>query len=351
VYLITIGSAVIPANALASARNINQLQLQDVNHDGKLDLIASLPFVNSTSTGGGTLRTAVSALLDPILVYLGQGNGQFATPKILPLTATGDGFVTGDFNGDSKLDILVRSDIQSAQANNVYPLVLYAGNGTGTFTQQAFSLPGIDNTTNFTGGLQTLAVDVNHDGKTELVFNLPDRLVVYQYTSASNWTNTDTYLTDFTKSRQQVISGDLKGDGSTTLVTLGTQELNVLISQPDGSFQTKKLNPFDSDLRFTGSNKLQIIDVNHDGKPDLVISGIDSSGLQSLKVYTLNGAGELVRQGNTAKILTATGQSPAFQQLLDISGDGIPELLTKVSNTQIGIFKNIANPAPTNPSC
>jgi RHS repeat-associated protein len=333
----------IATNMQYGGNNIQQLELKDVNGDGKLDLIAAVPYVSFVSTFA-PLGLSNNLLLDPILVYLGQGNGQFAAPQILPLTATGDGFVTGDFNGDGKLDILVRSDIQSAKDNNVYPLVLYAGDGSGNFTEQQIRLPGIDNTTNFTGGLQTLAIDVNKDGKTELVFNLPDRLAVYQYTSDCDWTNTDTYLTDFTKSRQKIISGDLKGDNSTTLVTLGAQELDLLFSQPDGSFQIKKFNPFDNDLRFDGSNKLQIIDVNGDGKTDLVISGTDILGKQSLKIYTLNAAGELIQQGITNKLplSNTTGQATTFEMFEDLNGSGTPELLLKVSDSQIGVVKNIS---------
>jgi FG-GAP-like repeat len=274
------------------------------------------------------------------LVYLGLGNGRFASPNVLPIIAESDGFVTGDFNGDSKLDILVRSDVYSARANGVYPLVLYTGDGTGGFLEEAINIPGIDANSNFTGGLQTLAVDVNKDGRTEVVFNLPDRLAIVKYTNECSWTNSEIYLTDFEKSRQQMISGDINGDGSTDIITMGSQEINVMLGQASGRFQVKKFNPFDDDLRFNGSSKLQIIDVNNDRKLDLVISGTDSTGKQSLKVYTLNAAGDLVQQGNATKLPTVTGRTSTFQTLADINGDGTPELLMNVSGGQIGVVKN-----------
>jgi FG-GAP-like repeat len=149
------------------------------------------------------------------------------------------------------------------------------------------------------------------------------------------------------KSRQKVITGDLNGDGTADLITLGSEAANLLLGQADGSFQVKQFNPFTSDFQFDSNSKLQIIDVNKDGKLDLAISGTDSSGLSLLKVYTLNGSGELTSLGNTTKLFSTTGQNPTFEKLVDLNGDGIPELLTKVSDTQLGVFKNISNPIPS----
>jgi enediyne biosynthesis protein E4 len=184
-------SQYLPSNGL---NPIDQLELKDVNNDGKLDLIVNLPIDGSSPTVF-TIQTEIQS--DPVLVFLNQGNGQFATANVLPLAAKSDGFVTGDFNGDGKLDILVRSDITAAAYNQVYPLTLYTGDGTGNFSQQLIAIPGIDTSSYFNFGLQMAAGDFNGDGRSEVVFNLNDRLSVYGYDTTNTWSELYRDSSDF----------------------------------------------------------------------------------------------------------------------------------------------------------
>jgi FG-GAP-like repeat len=147
---------------------IDQIELKDVNNDGKLDLIANLPIEGIQGN-------------DPILVFLNQGSGQFSQPTILPLSATSLGFATGDFNGDGKSDILVYC-AQNSTVGNVNSLVLFAGDDQGNFTEESIVIPGTnyDYPTTaqgyFGSNTRIKSIDVDNDGRTELIINSSDNL-------------------------------------------------------------------------------------------------------------------------------------------------------------------------------
>jgi RHS repeat-associated protein len=327
----------IPADAFGQINTINQLDLKDVDSDGDLDLIANLPI-----DGGSYGNASASLLQDPVLVYLNQGNGQFGSPQVLPLQAISDGFVTGDFNGDGKLDIVVRSDIYSARLNNVYPVVLYTGNGRGNWSKSDINIAGIDANSSFVGGLQMSAIDVDKDGRTELVFNQPGGLSIYKYVNPCVWLKTDSYATDFNTSRARMTVGDVNHDGLTDIVTIGAKEMNIFLGQKNGSFQVKQVNPFDNDLVFEPNHsKLQIVDVDGDGRSDLAVFGRDTNYRQSVKFYSFNAAEDVIQLGNATKVnyynlINGVESYTRIDRLADINGDGTAELLLSVQNRVTG---------------
>jgi RHS repeat-associated protein len=333
----------LTANAFDQIDVVNQLDLKDVDGDGDLDLIANLPIDDGGSDTSGFL-SARTQLQDPVLVYLNRGDGQFDAPEVLPLQAKSDGFVTGDFNGDGKLDIVVRSDIYSAQINGVYPLVLYTGDGKGNWSQSKINITGIDPNSSFVGGLQMLAIDIDKDGRTELVFNQPDGLSIYKYANPCVWLKADSYGTDFDTSRYQMTTGDVNQDGLTDIVTIGSERVNMFLGQKNGTFQVKQVNPFDNDLVFSSSNsRLQIVDVNGDRKTDLAVFGTDTGNRQSVKIYTLNGAEDVIQLGNVTKVndlnpINGVQSRTKIDRLADINGDGTAELLLLVQNPANGGF-------------
>ena len=111
--------------------------LADLNGDGKPDIV--------TSNHDGTVS-----------VLLNKGNGTYGTATVFP-SGTGaypSGFAVGDFNQDGKPDIVV-GDFQASD------LVLLLGNGNGTF-QSPVVLPSPVRPSGLT------AADLNKDGKLDL---------------------------------------------------------------------------------------------------------------------------------------------------------------------------------------
>ncbi len=126
------------------------IAVADLNHDGSLDLAI-------TETGTG------------VDILLGQGNGKFKPPVSYPLPNHDIGNIAlGDFNGDHAPDIAVNV-IDSSEHQNV-DVLLNHGDGTFGAAVQYFS-----STVSPLFGPMA-AVDLNGDGRTDIVFAGPHQI-------------------------------------------------------------------------------------------------------------------------------------------------------------------------------
>jgi hypothetical protein len=165
---------------LAQDTNPLTLAIDDVNADGKLDLLI----------GGGYPREGVS-------VSLGNGDGTFQ--ESAQTFAAGDypaSLAVGDFNHDGRLDV--------AAANRFSDDVsLLAGNGDGTF-QPALT---------FRAGLSPISAaagDFNHDGKLDLV------VANYRGTSVSVLINDTAVVNTVIVTYDLTVTSQGNGGGSVT---------------------------------------------------------------------------------------------------------------------------------------
>jgi hypothetical protein len=121
------------------------LSFGDADGDGKVDVI-------SNGAAGRFL-----------FFFKGQGNGTLATGAASTVSGSAVansalGVVTGDFNGDGKLDAYV---LHTASSGGVYPMT---GNGAGAFSV------GTHISTGSSPGLNAIATaDMNHDGYLDLI--------------------------------------------------------------------------------------------------------------------------------------------------------------------------------------
>ena len=127
----------------------------DFNGDGKVDTLAIQP--------GSAGHNATCGPPDAQLFsYLGTGDGRFVAKGAglaLGVGTVQSAGITGDFNGDGKLDLIVP---YGCGQNN---LVFVPGNGDGTFGTPVL-LPGYE--TSAYPGL--VAGDLNHDKKLDFIW-------------------------------------------------------------------------------------------------------------------------------------------------------------------------------------
>ncbi len=257
---VTYGSGGFPWNSAVQP----QIVVGDLNGDGKPDLVVS----NECDKNGSTCASGTVGIL------LGNGDGTFR-PVVSYNTggAVAGGVVVADFNHDGKTDLAISNCADTVSdcgtANGSVGVLL--GNGDGTF--QSAIVYGAGSPGLFASALAE--ADLNRDGKADLVIANPG-------------------------------GNDGNGEGSA----------GVLLGNGDGTFQPVVTYDSGGD----DANSIEIVDLNSDGIPDLVLA--DYSGT----VGILLGKGD--GTFGPVESLFAGGFNHTVAALVsDINGDGIPDIV------------------------
>jgi uncharacterized repeat protein (TIGR01451 family) len=209
----------------------------------------------------------------------------FAAPKSYPVGMTPAFIVTGDFNGDSKLDIAVGN----AGSNNVSILL---GNGDGTFKAAVNSSAGLS-------PQQMAAGDFNGDGKLDLVVtNSGDGAAVLGSVSLLLGKGDGTFQAPATivadKYPAQLAVADFNEDKKLDLVVgdLTDAGVTLLLGKGDGTFQPGAV----ISLISHGVAAMTVGDFNGDKHADVVVGGLvpvlQSAGSAALGLSLLAGNGD-----------------------------------------------------------
>jgi hypothetical protein len=275
----------------------------DVNGDGKPDLVvANLGTYNKTNH-----RFEYPG----IQVFLGKGDGTFYQPqKTLDPGFHPYSVGVADVNGDGKPDILTYG-YNSHFIGTLISVVL--GKGNGTFQAQRVSQAFAVRFKGASPGVESVAIaDINGDGKPDIVdigessgevgLQIGNGDGTFQPLQLSQSFSTATQFSG-------VVVADLNGDRKPDIITIvGGSRFNIssLQGNGDGTFQSpqitspKKAPP--------DSNSIAVVDINGDGKPDLIYGKT---------VFLGNGDGTF---NPNFKYL------PAFGYLADVNGDGLPDI-------------------------
>src|SRR5262249_11893165 len=114
----------------------------DFDGDGRLDLVVS--------NYAGDYNTSIVG----VTVLLGNGDGTFQTPRRSATGTTTYSLVSGDFDGDGRLDLATSSPDGSVSG--------LLGNGDGTFQPAMMFAP------KSFDSISLVAGDFNHDGRLDL---------------------------------------------------------------------------------------------------------------------------------------------------------------------------------------
>jgi hypothetical protein len=351
-----------PQTLTLGESTLSQLTVADVNGDGKPDLVVTDGF-NHTSVllgnGDGTFQPPQTpqaftvgsnpssvAVADvngdgipdlvtanfgspTVSVLLGNGDGTFQKPQTIPIDFFPSSVVVADVNGDGKPDLVVTGDL--------YDISVLLGNGDGTFQKPQ----------TFTVGYRLTSVavavaDVNGDGKPDLVvtqgyLNTFSGKLYHPGVSVLLGKGDGTFGPPQTFSLgyypRTVAVVDVNRDGKPDLVVTVKTDLSnifgppnsvsVLLGNGDGTFQKPKTLTLPDALPYSVGLTMAVADVNGDGKPDIVVAYNDSfDGPGAVGVLLGNGDGTF-QKPQTFPV----GPGPNSVAVADVNGDGIPDLV------------------------
>ncbi|NER06060.1 MAG: DUF4347 domain-containing protein [Okeania sp. SIO3C4] len=207
--------------------------------------------------------------LDSISVFLNNGSGGFLAPQ----TFTGIGAPTEiqveDFNNDRNLDIVVTTQ---SEGNSIITLL---GNGNGDFSSRV--------TTQATGAFLSAIEDFNQDS----ILDIATTQFINGYTSFVSiylGNGSGGFLTPPTQyntggNASDVEAGDFNNDGLIDLATanIESDKVAVLLGNGNGSFRSPAL--FNVGDRPEG---LRVADLNQDGFNDIVTFNNNSNNISVL---------------------------------------------------------------------
>jgi Bacterial Ig-like domain (group 3)/FG-GAP-like repeat len=301
----------------------DSVAVADLRGNGKLDIVVG-------NCGFPKITTCDLATQGNVAVLLGNGDGTFqaAVPYSLGTNIGATSVAVADL-GNGTLDLIVAAG--SATGSKVDVLL---GNGDGTFKSAV---------TYDSGGFTALSVavaDVNGDGKPDVVVAnwCPDSACTATSTVGVLLGNGDGTLQPVVTypsggfNTNSVVIGDVNGDGKFDLVVangsatgVDAGNVSVLLGNGDGTFQTAV--PYSRGGY--GASSVVLMDVNGDGKPDVVVSNCSTSAIGCASadgdVAVLLGKGNGTFQSPTS--YGSGGSTPFGVAVGDFNGDGKPDIV------------------------
>jgi len=267
-------------------------------------------------------------------LFLGDGKGGFKrVSERLPAKSQANGVAVGDLNGDGLPDIVVGNTTEGKQGQAQPFLWLNDPERPGWFIDAtATHLPNID------VQAQGIALaDVDGDGDLDIAIASQDPLnrLLLNDGNGRFVDATDRLGPQVPTETREVHALDANGDGRLDLVFFNLTSNNrewdkdpqtrLLINQGDARFkdETAARLPRHRFSSWGGT----VVDFNHDGHPDLVVSAIDVPGFVPLQVRAWQNDGKGNFSDVTATVIPAAtvGRSWSMAQG-DLDGDGKPDL-------------------------
>jgi hypothetical protein len=238
-----------PQQPLALGSATNSVTVGDFNGDGRQDLAVVKVCATDNQCATGEIE-----------VLIGAGDGTFAPAGAYPAAVEPVSIVSGDFNGDGRLDLIVGST-NANYPETTHELWLLLGNGDGTF---GAAIP----TGNAFSGSGPIAVgDFNADGRPDLAVSRFFGSSVTIFIGNGDGTFQESSLTSG-RNPFGIEVGDFNGDGLQDVATADqkSDDVSIFMGRGDGTFAGRISVPAGD-----GPNVLAFGDLDKDGRVDLLV--------------------------------------------------------------------------------
>jgi hypothetical protein len=234
------------------------ISVNDLNKDGHLDIVVAN---SGTNTVG---------------IFFGYGNENFALQKIysLPPGSNLQSIIIADFNQDNLFDVAV-----SNSDNN--SINVFIGYGNGSFATPTIHSTGIDS-----NPLGMTAGDFDNNNQSDIAvvnFDTNNVLVLIGYSMIPSETPT-AYSTGSGSLPFQILSGDFNNDTQLDLVALnsGTSNVGVFLAYGNGSFQEQITYSSGTNSRPYG---FAVSDLDNDYRLDIITANSNTESIGILYGY------------------------------------------------------------------
>lgn len=257
--------------------------------------------------GDGITDGLVETWSNCILMYIGNGAGEFSKFPSINSGVQHRGLAVADFNGDSKLDAAVPS---------VSPNLLYVfyGDGAG-----GFAPPLSFWSTN--AAAAAVAADMNLDGKPDVI--LVDAVSNVVVLFINDGTGGFFPFTTFPVGNKpmDLAAADLNHDGNIDIITVNknSNDLTVLLGNGAGSLAWKDTIPVGTFQMDSAAANLALSDFDSDGSIDLAVPHDSFPG--KISSFRGDGTGALVLAG-----VDDAGMAPWGAAAVDMNADGAPDV-------------------------
>jgi hypothetical protein len=277
----------------------------DFNGDGILDLVVGQNFNNATGS---------------LSFYRGLGNGTFAAPVTSASTLPVFSLMSGDFNNDGKLDVVIGTFDPNKFTAEAVP---FLNTGTGHFVQKDPVGGGDD------GWLSGVA-DVNGDGNLDILFEGEAQGQGAVEVYLGNGNGTFTYKSQANEDNYDAAPigiGDFNGDGKLDMAVTDFDQIDIFLGNGDGTFQ-----PFVPYSCYPCGGSITAADLGGDGNLDLIVG--------ELTVLLGNG------DGTFTPGFAYSPSGSGFNAVGDFNGDGKLDVVTSGPSVSVylgngdGTFQN-----------